>query len=127
MDYSLDTCVVVGFTFCPDKHYPPSNKFISNTQKKLYWTTTVKKEYTRKYSKINNIIIKFTNTIIEISRRKDGAFIDSYDIFEKLFLNNTRHIKLDLEKKIRILKYLWNKIGNILDFNKIKNITYFIP
>lgn len=119
---ALDTCVCIGFTFYPDKHYPPANNFISTTQQKLYWTTKVRSEYTRKYSKINRSITYFSNTVIGILRKKDGRYFDSYYDFEKLILNNTRHINLDNHKKIRIIEYLWNKINNVIDFKVIKTI-----
>ena len=119
---ALDTCVCIGFTFYPDKFYPPANKFISTTQQKLYWTTKVRSEYFRKYSKMNRSITSFSNTVTEILRRKDGKYVDSYYDFEKLILNNTRHINLDNHKKIRIIEYLWNKIKNIIDFKVIKTI-----
>ncbi len=119
---ALDTCVCIGFTFYPDKHYPPANNFISTTQQKLYWTTKVRSEYFRKYSKMDKSITSFSNTVTEILRRKDGRYIDGYYDFEKLILNNTSHINLDNHKKIRIIEYLLDKINNIIDFKVIKTI-----
>lgn len=122
MDYALDTCVGIGFTFCPDRYYPPANNFISTTQKELYWTSKVKSEYNIKYSKIHNSFTYFSNNILEVSRRNDGKYFDNYYSFEKLFLKNTHHINLDYHKKIKIITYLWNKINNIINFHIIKDI-----
>ncbi len=38
-----------------------------------------------------------------------------------MFLSHTKHIKIDFLKKIRIIKFLWSKLSNSIDFNIIKS------
>ncbi len=53
MWYALDTNVSLGFTFCPDKHYPPANNFISNTEKDYIGQASQKLNTIKKFFKIN--------------------------------------------------------------------------
>lgn len=103
----IDTNIALGYSLKCDKWHDVSQEFISKNQD-IYWSDCVKKEFNIKFRKIITMIIIFLQRINIILKNNITEFIN-YSDFEKFILNNTKHCKLDLTKKIKVIEYFWNE------------------
>ena len=103
--YFTDTNVGIAYTFYPDKFHPSVKQKIDNTEKALVWSSFTEYEFRKKFQEINDNIDDFFAEIQNVLANNE---VYSYDFFKKNVLRNTQDIEIDDNKKIELLKFIWN-------------------